>query len=110
MLNRQRQLGTVSNGKVVGTLSPSDAKIWHVVVGESKYATNGAQTTYLQRANPGVEDVKIGGAAYVWWSYDDVDGNINNGDYMKWARADDDGATGVATYAAIVMAATFALF
>jgi len=39
----------------------------------------------LTRKNPGVEDVKIGGATYIGLRFQDADGVIVDGGYFKWA-------------------------
>ena len=111
ILSGDGQTYTIDYGASSGATIRRD-NIWELVPEKSTYSTNGAQTTVLERATAGYEELKIGGAAYVWWSYTDTDGNMNGHDYMKWAdeNNDEDGATGVATYAAIVMATTFALF
>ena len=90
-----------------------DDTYWDVVVGSSSYATDGNQTLVMERKSAGVEEIKTGGAAMVWLKYVDEDGTqVIGGNYYKWAddESADDGATTVATFAALATAAVVALF
>ena len=65
----------------------------------------------LARPDPGVEDLKIGGAIYVWLQYKDDDGSLFAGDYYKWANTDDfDGAGGFMLSTALLITSFYALF
>lgn len=107
-LNSQKMLWTITNGTLVGTKPAVDAKFWDVDAVNSSYTDGGAQTTYLERTNAGVEDIKVGGACLVWYSFTDGDGTQNAGDYFKWANAESAGAFSVSALAAV--AAVVALF
>ena len=66
----------------------------------------------MQRRNAGYEEVKIGGAVYVWLKYHDADGFLLAGDYYKWADGDDsDGARSLLLAStSLLITAVFALF
>jgi hypothetical protein len=87
---------------------------WTIDPANSSYsAANGAMTICLTRDVPGVEDVKIGGATYVGYSFKDGSTAATwKGDYVKWADlpSANTGATALTTYAAIAVAAIAALF
>jgi len=103
---------TVKDGTIFGTKPALDAKYWDVDVANSSYESNGAQTMVLSRTNPGVEEIKIGGATYVWLKYKDADGDILAGDYYKWADEESDGSISLLTSssAALLMSALLATF
>jgi len=105
---------TVRDGQFFGTKQSLDAKYWDVDLTNSSYKPdeNGAQTMLLKRTNPGVEDIKIGGATYVWLKYKDADGEIMAGDYYKWADEESDGSTSLlaSSAAAILISAALASF
>jgi len=101
---------TVLEGRIFGNIPAYNAVFWDVDVSNSLY-DNGAQTMVLQRDNPGIEDVKIGGASYVWLKYKDADGSLLGGDYYKWADGDDmDGALSLFTSSSLILATICALF
>ena len=68
----------------------------------------------MERKNAGVEEIKAGGASYVWLKYADDDGTqVIGGNYYKWADMETggaDGALALGTYAALAVAAVTALF
>ena len=67
-----------------------DDNFWDVDTSSSSYTpANGAQRVIIFRKNPGVEEVKIGGATYIWLKFEDPDGSQQiQGSYFKWAEED----------------------
>ena len=65
----------------------------------------------LQRNNPGVEEVSIGGATMVALQFRDQDGIYNFEDYYKWADdTDGDAFIGLTVPLAIALSLLSAIF
>ena len=65
----------------------------------------------LQRNNPGIEDVRVGGATMVAIQYRDQDGVYNFEDYYKWADATDgDSVLGLTVPTALALSLLSAIF
>ena len=88
------------------------AKYWALDAANTSYdATTGAQTVTMMRTNAGQADIKVGGAALGGIFFTDSAGTWKESGYLGWANDPDaSGATGVTTYAALVVAAVAALF
>ena len=88
------------------------AKYWALDASATSYdATTGAQAVTMTRTNAGQADIKVGGAALGGIFFTDSAGTWKESGYMGWANDPDaSGATGVTTYAALVVAAVAALF
>jgi len=88
------------------------AKYWALDAANTSYDNDtGAQTVTMMRTNAGQADIKVGGAAFGGFYFTDTAGFAAESGYLGWANDPDmSGATGVTTYAALVVAAVAALF
>ena len=99
---------------LINNNQPISDQYWDVVIASSSVNSTGAHTIVMERKQPGVEELKAGGAALVYLKFKDGDGVQNIGSsYAKWAdeaAAQDDGAFYVSTAAALAAAVAATLF
>ena len=91
-----------------------DENFWDAVAANSAIGDDNSLKLMLERKQPGVEQLKIGGAALVYLKFKDDNGVQKfTSTYAKWANAADsateDSAFAVST-AAVAVAAIAALF
>jgi hypothetical protein len=113
-LTANRFFYTETATALINNNQPLDDKYWDVSVANSTVNKSGAQSIVMERKQPGVEELKAGGAALVYLKFKDGDGIQNIGSsYAKWADASaamDDGAFYVSTVAALAAAVAATLF
>lgn len=115
-LESQKQSFMVNKeGKLLANNATVDGYFWELGFGEggSTYdADSGAEFILLERTNTGHENVKIGGGTFVGIRFEDDDGVTGAGSYLKWAdmSESEDGAYGIATMGALLVATVAALF